>query len=340
MEILDETSQVLAYSRALEHKSRGARGGDRRAARGQRAAAGARPAQGRLRLHRHPRAAHAADLDPGVLRDSRWTTPTWTADEREGYLRIVVDETERLTRLINQVLDLAKLESGGAEWQIEDVDLRQVLDDVGAGDRPAVPRPRGRPRDGACPSAAPVVRADRGPGRAGHGQPAVERREVLPDPGRDGCGSWSSRATAAPCGSTCSDNGPGIAAEDQGVIFEKFRQGGDTGPTARRAPVWGCRSAGRSSITSAAGCGWRARPGRALRSPSTLPVAAVDSSAVRARGRADDSQGAHRRRRAEHRHLPGVPDEARAASRPASPATGTRRSPRWSGSAPTWCSST
>ena len=38
-----------------------------------------------------------------------------------------MDETERLTRLINQVLDLSKLESGESEWQIEPVDLEQVL---------------------------------------------------------------------------------------------------------------------------------------------------------------------------------------------------------------------
>ena len=34
----------------------------------------------------------------------------------------IIKESERLTRLINQVLDLSKLESGRAEWEIEDVD--------------------------------------------------------------------------------------------------------------------------------------------------------------------------------------------------------------------------
>ena len=37
--------------------------------------------------------------------------------QRRNFLGIITKETERLTRLINQVLDLAKIESGAAEWQ-------------------------------------------------------------------------------------------------------------------------------------------------------------------------------------------------------------------------------
>ena len=61
----------------------GADGGDRRASRGQRAAAGARPAEGRLRLDGHPRAAHAAHVDPRVLRDpARQSRPRRPASGR------------------------------------------------------------------------------------------------------------------------------------------------------------------------------------------------------------------------------------------------------------------
>ena len=78
--MLDEASQVIAYSHELEQKSRELDGRDGRAARGQRAAEGARPAEGRFRLDGHARAAHAAHVDPRVLRDparqSRTSTPT------------------------------------------------------------------------------------------------------------------------------------------------------------------------------------------------------------------------------------------------------------------------
>jgi len=39
----------------------------------------------------------------------------------------MVKETERLTRLINEVLDLAKIESGRADWFMENIDLTEVI---------------------------------------------------------------------------------------------------------------------------------------------------------------------------------------------------------------------
>jgi len=55
--------------------------------------------------------------------------PDLDAAEREKFLAIIIQESERLTRLINQVLDLAKLESGRAEWQVQKIDLRAVIED-------------------------------------------------------------------------------------------------------------------------------------------------------------------------------------------------------------------
>ena len=69
LDILDEASQVIAYSRQLEEKSRELEAATRGAARGQRAAEGARPAEGRLHVDGDARAAHAADVDPRAVGD-------------------------------------------------------------------------------------------------------------------------------------------------------------------------------------------------------------------------------------------------------------------------------
>jgi signal transduction histidine kinase len=46
--------------------------------------------------------------------------------DRTRFLGIIVSEAERLTRLINQILDMAKLESGRAEWTTGEVDIGEV----------------------------------------------------------------------------------------------------------------------------------------------------------------------------------------------------------------------
>ena len=55
--------------------------------------------------------------------------PEMESAQREEFLRIVVKESERLTRLVEEVLDLAKIESGRMEWRHEVVDLRQLITD-------------------------------------------------------------------------------------------------------------------------------------------------------------------------------------------------------------------
>src|SRR4029453_10467279 len=49
--------------------------------------------------------------------------------QRTRFLGIIIKESERLTRLINQVLDLAKLESSNAEGRDTEVDLKEIVAD-------------------------------------------------------------------------------------------------------------------------------------------------------------------------------------------------------------------
>jgi len=58
-----------------------------------------------------------------ILQDDENMEP----QQRQQLLRIVVKETERLTRLVNQVLDFTKIESGAYQWVREKLDLAGVV---------------------------------------------------------------------------------------------------------------------------------------------------------------------------------------------------------------------
>ena len=223
MEILDETSEVIAYSRELERKS----------AELEVASADLREANERLReldrlkddfvstvTHelRTPLTSMRA-FSEILLED-----PDLEPAERDRFRRIVIEEIDRLTRLINQILDLSKLESGAAEWQISDVDLRELVEDSVAATAELF-RGRAVELSVRLPEAVPAVATDRD---------AI--KQVLlnllsnaakfcdPDDGRVelelSAGDGAVRVDVR-------DNGPGIPPEDRELIFEKFRQGGD-----------------------------------------------------------------------------------------------------------------
>ena len=224
VQILDETSQVLAYSRALERKS------DQL----QRATSELQQANSRLqeldRLKddfvstishelRTPLTSIRAFSE--ILRDN----PDVDPDERAGYLDIIVNETERLTRLINQVLDLSKLEFGGAEWQMGPVDLRQVLT-TSAQATEQLFRQRQVELELSIADSGPVVRAD--PDRLVQVMLNLLSNAVKFCPTHTGLVRVVAETAHGVVRVDVSDNGPGIRDQDREVIFEKFRQGGDT----------------------------------------------------------------------------------------------------------------
>jgi len=220
MNILDEASQVRAYSVQLEEKSRALEA----------ASAELRAANERLKeldrmkddfmstvTHELRTPLTSIRAFSELLLDD----PRMDLSERERFLGIISKETERLTRLINQMLDMAKIESGNAEWHTEEVDMRAVVrESVDA--TAQLYQESSVTLDADLPESVPVVLADRDrliqvmlnllsnavkfcePGR---GQVAVKLRN------EQDCLRVDVR-----------DNGPGVSAEDQAVIFERFRQ--------------------------------------------------------------------------------------------------------------------
>ena len=150
--------------------------------------------------------------------------PDMDSDQRQQFLGLVVVESERLSRLVNQVLDMAKIESGHAEWHNSDVDLGELAAQALLTTAELF-RERGAVVVLLRPSHGPVLRADADRllqvminllSNAAKFMPQTEGRVEV-------------RVTAGPLAATVEvqDNGVGVPPEQQALVFEKFRQGGD-----------------------------------------------------------------------------------------------------------------
>ncbi|WP_334175700.1 HAMP domain-containing sensor histidine kinase [Pseudoxanthobacter sp.] len=153
-------------------------------------------------------------------------TPDMTGDERAGFLRIIVAESSRLGRLVNDMLDLAKLGSGHAGLITGDVDLARLAADAVEISRPLFSA-RGAQVAARLPAAVPPVRAD-----------ADRLKQVLLNllgnaakfvPARDGCAILTLQQAGDSLIVTVADNGPGVPEADRDTIFEPFRQSGAAG---------------------------------------------------------------------------------------------------------------
>jgi signal transduction histidine kinase len=183
--MLDEASQAIIYSHRLEQKSQEL----------ERATQELRAANERLTELDHLKDEFVATVSHELrtpLTSIRafsqilYDNPGMAGEQRAQFLGIITKETDRLTRLINQVLDLARIEAGRAEWRVAGVDLRVLLADTLA--------------------RMSQVFQERGsePGRGRVRVALIEDGRFL-------------RVDVH-------DNGPGVDQRDREVIFDKFRQ--------------------------------------------------------------------------------------------------------------------
>jgi Na+/proline symporter/nitrogen-specific signal transduction histidine kinase len=224
MRILDETSEAIAHSRALEQKSR-----ELEAATAQLRAANDRLKElDRLKDDFVSTVSHELRTPLTSIRafsQILFNDPDTDLPRRKEFLGIILNESERLTRLINDVLDLAKLESGRAKWHVTTLDLRETIADaIAATGQLFRERMIGIETCIAVDTAS--INADRD-----------RLMQVL-------INLLSNAAKFCPVGSghvevalrrvdgffqvDVADNGPGVAVDEQEFIFEKFRQAGDT----------------------------------------------------------------------------------------------------------------
>ncbi len=150
--------------------------------------------------------------------------PAMDSEQRQQFVALIVAEAERLSRLVNQVLDMAKIESGRGDWRNEAIDLRELISHALQTTREAF-RERGAEVTVEQSDAVPLLHADRDRllqvllnllSNAAKFVPPGRGRVVV---------ALTTDARAATI--EVRDNGPGIAPEQQEQVFEKFRQGGD-----------------------------------------------------------------------------------------------------------------
>jgi Na+/proline symporter/nitrogen-specific signal transduction histidine kinase len=222
--MVDEASQIIVYSHKLEQKSQEL----------ERATQELRAANERLteldRLKDEFVSTVSHELRTPLTSIRAFTEilhdhPALPEAERGRFLGIVIKETERLTRLINQILDLSRLESGRAEWHESLVDLRSVIEDTIAANSQLF-KERDVRLDARLPEQVPKVLAD------------LDRivqvvvnllsnavKFIEPGSGRVEIALVEDGGFLRV---DVRDNGSGVAPQDREVIFDKFRQAGDT----------------------------------------------------------------------------------------------------------------
>jgi Na+/proline symporter/nitrogen-specific signal transduction histidine kinase len=223
MDILDEASQARAYSRQLEQQSR-----ELEAATAELRAVNAQLQElDRLKDDFMSTVTHELRTPLTSIRafsEILLDDPRTALAERRRFLGIIVKETERLTRLINQMLDMAKIESGSAEWHTSELDVREVIQE-------AVDATSQLFREGGVALTVSVA-GPVGPIMADKDRLMQVLINLLSNavkvcPPGDGRVDIRLAEARGSLRVEVRDNGPGIAPADHQTIFEKFRQVGD-----------------------------------------------------------------------------------------------------------------
>jgi signal transduction histidine kinase len=223
MRIVDEASRLIEANRRLEDKSRAL----------EEATAELSQANARLKVLDRLKDDFVATVNhelrtpltsirtfSELLRDR----PELPREQREEFLRVVVGETERLTRLINQLLDLSRIEGAGKP-AMHRIDLAAIASDSAAAMRQVFEANRVTLELDLAGAPAPIT-GDRDAliqvvvnllGNAAKFSPPGRGRVVLAVAVHEDAVELS-----------VADNGPGIQPADREIVFERFRQVGDT----------------------------------------------------------------------------------------------------------------
>lgn len=146
-----------------------------------------------------------------------------TTGQIQSNLDVIISESERLTTLINNVLDLAKLDAGRVEWHFDAIDLSGIIEHVAAAIKPLTDA-RGLYLKLELEKELPPIHGDRDRlvqvfiNLASNAAKFSERGGITIGAHHNGDEIVVS----------VTDTGIGIAPENCDMVFEKFHQIGDT----------------------------------------------------------------------------------------------------------------
>lgn len=150
-------------------------------------------------------------------------------EKRKSYLQVIVAESRRLARLVNNVLDFGRLEQGRMKYQTEELDLTECVRDLIEAHQLPV-KEAGLALECQLPQASIPVRTD----RDALEQALLNLVDNATKYASDG-GELTIRMEPGHdvCEIRIMDRGPGVPAEHRERIFEKFQRVDDS-LTARR----------------------------------------------------------------------------------------------------------
>jgi signal transduction histidine kinase len=139
-----------------------------------------------------------------------------TGDRRGEYYRLILQESDRLAHLVENLLDFSRLEAGRKQYRMEAIDSSAWLVETAAGSR----NPRLRTE---IPAGLPAVRGDRAALASAVGNLMDNAMKYSPP---ETAVHLAAHAVGGRLSISVTDHGPGIAPEEQARIFERFYRGG------------------------------------------------------------------------------------------------------------------
>jgi Na+/proline symporter/nitrogen-specific signal transduction histidine kinase len=213
LDILDETRQVIIYSQELEKATAELKAANQRL-----------QELDRLKDEFISTVTHELRTPLTSVRslaEILHDTPDLEVSQRTQFLQIIIKESQRLTRLINQVLDFQKFESGKMEWNITRVDLLEIISDALSSTQQLIQNKKIRVETH-LPASSPPLSGDRD--RLIQVMVNLISNAVKFCNDEGGVIAISLKTENGHARVDVADNGIGIALEHQGIIFERFHQ--------------------------------------------------------------------------------------------------------------------